>query len=218
MLLRLLARARAQVDLAETEVAVGDEGAHAEPLGERQRLAILSLAALGIELVGVGCDIAEQVPRMGLEPRLGRTEIERAFAETLRLVALADQQTGARERVIKPGKIREQSVRRETLEEGLAFPQPVQCLTRLAALRQRPGGRGDSPGEVEEKGPGPGHGDPALNPEECLTPIALEDMKHARREQSHADGKGMPGRFGDFDRLGFVFGCFGKSSELCKNS
>ena len=95
MLLRLLARARAQVDLAETEMAVGDEGAHAEPLGERQRLAIMSLAALGIELIGVGCDIAEQVQRMGLEPGLGRREFERAVAETPRLVETAAATGGA---------------------------------------------------------------------------------------------------------------------------
>jgi hypothetical protein len=43
----LIPFARAQVDLAETEVAVGDEGAHPEPLGDGQRLAIMSLAALG---------------------------------------------------------------------------------------------------------------------------------------------------------------------------
>ena len=43
--LRLLALARAPVELAEAEVAVGDEGAHAARLGERQRLAVVGLAA-----------------------------------------------------------------------------------------------------------------------------------------------------------------------------
>src|SRR5262249_2270739 len=38
MLLRLLALARAPVELAEAEVAVGDERAYAELVGERQRL------------------------------------------------------------------------------------------------------------------------------------------------------------------------------------
>src|SRR5262252_4662011 len=37
MLLRLLGLARAQEELAEAEVAVGDEGAHAARLGERRR-------------------------------------------------------------------------------------------------------------------------------------------------------------------------------------
>src|SRR5215472_3379075 len=47
MLLRLLALARALVDLAEAEVAVGDEGAHAEFAGERERLAVGAFNVLG---------------------------------------------------------------------------------------------------------------------------------------------------------------------------
>src|SRR5262245_33352588 len=41
----LLALARASVELAEAEVAVGDERPHAARLGERQRLAVMSVAA-----------------------------------------------------------------------------------------------------------------------------------------------------------------------------
>ena len=51
-------------------MAVGDEGTHAARLGERQRLAVVGLAALGIEPVGMGRDVAEQVQRMGREPGL----------------------------------------------------------------------------------------------------------------------------------------------------
>jgi hypothetical protein len=46
----------------------GDEREHAPRLGERQRLAVLRLAAFGIELVGMGCNIAEQVKLPGREP------------------------------------------------------------------------------------------------------------------------------------------------------
>jgi len=53
----------------------------------------------------------------------------------IRLVAPAEQQTGARQRVIEPGERREDSARRQTLEERLAFPEPVQRLARLAELR-----------------------------------------------------------------------------------
>src|SRR4029453_12220470 len=45
VLLRLRALARAPVELAEAEMAVGDEGAHASGLGERQRLAPARRAA-----------------------------------------------------------------------------------------------------------------------------------------------------------------------------
>ncbi len=107
MLPRLLALARAQVELAEAEVAVGDEGAHAARLGERQRLAVVSLAALGIELVGMGCDVAEQVQRMGREPGVTRRGFDRAVAQAPRLVEPAEQQTGATQRVVDPGAIAE---------------------------------------------------------------------------------------------------------------
>ena len=49
---------------------MGDQRAHAARLGERQRLAIVSLAALGVEPVGMGRDVAEQMQRMGGEPGL----------------------------------------------------------------------------------------------------------------------------------------------------
>jgi hypothetical protein len=61
VLLRLLALARAPVELAEAEVAVGDERAHAQSVGERPCSAIVSFAALGIEPIGVGRDVSEQV-------------------------------------------------------------------------------------------------------------------------------------------------------------
>ncbi len=47
MLLRLRAVAGAAVELAEAEVAVGDEGAHAELVGEGQRLAVVPFSVLG---------------------------------------------------------------------------------------------------------------------------------------------------------------------------
>src|SRR5262249_27312375 len=47
MLLRLVALARAPVELAEAEVAVGDEGTHTARLGEGQRLAVVVGSVLG---------------------------------------------------------------------------------------------------------------------------------------------------------------------------
>src|SRR6266852_4852212 len=46
------------IELAEAEVAVGDERTHAARLGEGQRLSVVGLAALGIEVVGMGRDVA----------------------------------------------------------------------------------------------------------------------------------------------------------------
>src|SRR5215472_9544964 len=61
VLARLLALARAREQLPEAQVAVGDEGAHATRFGQRKRLAVVGLAALGVEAIGMGRDCAEQV-------------------------------------------------------------------------------------------------------------------------------------------------------------
>src|SRR5262245_55619599 len=45
--MRLLALARAPVELAEAEMAVGDEGAHAEFTREGQRPAVVTFSVLG---------------------------------------------------------------------------------------------------------------------------------------------------------------------------
>jgi hypothetical protein len=73
---------------------VGDEGAHATGFGQRQRLAIVGLPALGIEAVGMGRDVAEQVQRIGYDAMTRRRPFEYAFAQTLRLVEPAKQQSG----------------------------------------------------------------------------------------------------------------------------
>jgi hypothetical protein len=67
VLLRLLAPVRAAIELAEAEIAVRDEGTHAARLGEGQRLAVVGTAALGVEPVGVGRDVAKQRLRMSRE-------------------------------------------------------------------------------------------------------------------------------------------------------
>jgi hypothetical protein len=77
VLLRLRALACTSIELAQAEVAVRDERAHAARLGESQRLAVVGLAALAVEAVGMGCDVSEQVPRMGREAGLTRRGLER---------------------------------------------------------------------------------------------------------------------------------------------
>jgi DNA-binding NtrC family response regulator len=94
VLMGLLLLAGAPVELAEAEVAVGDEGAHAARLGERERLAVVSLAALGIKPVGMGRDVAEQMERMGREPRMSLRGFEGTVAQAPRLVEAAEQHTG----------------------------------------------------------------------------------------------------------------------------
>ena len=57
---------------AEAEVAVGDERTHAARFGEGQRLSIVGLTALGIELVGMGRDVAKEVRCMRRESGVRR--------------------------------------------------------------------------------------------------------------------------------------------------
>ena len=76
----LVALARKLQELPEAEVTVGDERAHAPRLGERQRLAVLGLATLGIASIRMGHDVAAQVQRMGREPGVRRRGFERAVA------------------------------------------------------------------------------------------------------------------------------------------
>ena len=71
---------------------MGDERAHAARLGEGQRLAVVGLAALGIEPVGVGRDVPEQVERVGHEPNGVRRGFKRAVGEKLCVIEVAEQQ------------------------------------------------------------------------------------------------------------------------------
>ena len=58
MLLRLLALVRVRVELAEAEVAVGDERAHPELLGERERVTVVAVSVR--RGIAAGGDLAEE--------------------------------------------------------------------------------------------------------------------------------------------------------------
>jgi hypothetical protein len=64
MLLRLLALTRAPVELAEAEVAVGDERAHAELLSECERVTVVAVSVL--RDIAVGGDLADEPERRRL--------------------------------------------------------------------------------------------------------------------------------------------------------
>src|SRR5262249_24574219 len=138
VLLRLLSLACSPVELAEAKVAVSDQGPHAARLGEHQSLAVARLAALSIEAVRMGCDVAEQVQRMGRESggSVGRSDC--TSPKIPRLVEPAEPQASAPERLVGPAPETEDSPCGVTLQELLAFPQPVQRLAGRTDLCQRP--------------------------------------------------------------------------------
>src|SRR4030095_3381131 len=162
VLLRLLALARAPVELAEAEVAVGDERAHAARPGEGQRLAVVGLAARGIEPVGMGRDVSQQVESVGRVPEVTRSGFDCAVGQVPRIVELTEPETGATKRVVGPAAMAHDSPSPRPLEEPLALPDPGQRLARRAALRQCPGGGGDRTGKLDVEVTGPGHLDSAL--------------------------------------------------------
>jgi hypothetical protein len=75
---RLLVLAGAPVELAKAGVAVGHERARAARFWACKRLAVVGLASLGAEPVGMGGDLAEQVHRAGRQPGLARRGFQRA--------------------------------------------------------------------------------------------------------------------------------------------
>ncbi len=79
--MRPLALPGAPVELAEPQVAVGDERAHAARFGDGQRLLVMSRAALGVGPVGMGRDVTKQVWHVGREPRMTWRGFDRAIAQ-----------------------------------------------------------------------------------------------------------------------------------------
>jgi hypothetical protein len=151
----LLALARSPVELAEAEVAMGDERSHAARLGQRQRLEVMGLAALGVEPVGMGRDVAEQVQSMGRVPGLTRGGSDCAVAQAPRLVEPAEQQCGPTQHLVGPPDAAKVSPRQMAPGELLAFAEPRQRLARLAHLRENPGGGGDGAGKFLDDIPCP---------------------------------------------------------------
>src|SRR5215468_1219992 len=70
VLLRLLVHTRAPVELAEAQVAVGEEWPHAEFVGERHGLTIVTFGLLRVRRIGMGRNLATEVERPGLPTTL----------------------------------------------------------------------------------------------------------------------------------------------------
>src|SRR5690349_21834088 len=60
VLVRLVAPARAPIELAEAEMAVGGEGAHGAGLGEGPRFTIVSFGALNVHRVRMDGNVAQK--------------------------------------------------------------------------------------------------------------------------------------------------------------
>src|SRR5215470_11112006 len=89
---RLLAVARPPVEFAEAEVAVGSEGPHLQLFRQRQGAPVVLCTLLGIELLGMRGDVAEQMERLCLTRAI--PPLQRQLAEPPSLCLPTDQQGG----------------------------------------------------------------------------------------------------------------------------
>src|SRR5262249_61383157 len=102
MLAGVLRHAGAAVKLTQAKVAVGDERPHAACLGERQSLPIVSFAAFGVEPVGMGRNISEQMQRMRRKARQALRGFDRANGQAPGFVELAEELARSAQRAIGP--------------------------------------------------------------------------------------------------------------------
>ena len=71
-------------------MTVGDDGTHTARLGQRQCLAVVSLAGLGVEAVAMGRHVAAQVQSGGHHPLPTPIEFDRAVDQTSRIIEAAE--------------------------------------------------------------------------------------------------------------------------------
>src|SRR5215471_10059468 len=116
-------------------MAARHQWAHAARFGERQRFQVVGFATLGIEPVGMGRNVAEQMERVGRKPCLRRKGLDRAVAQTQRVVEPAELQTGSSQQAVGPAAKDEQSPSRMMVEELLCFPDSFERVALLAELR-----------------------------------------------------------------------------------
>src|SRR5262249_18465137 len=92
--------ASAAIELAEAEVAVGDEGAHAEFIGNGTRLVVAIPGLLDIRSVRVGVNLPEEAERPRLLPALTPLpgECERSLGQRFRLLCPIGKQVALSER------------------------------------------------------------------------------------------------------------------------
>ena len=107
--MRLFTTARAPIESAEAEVAVGDEGPHPELLGERERVTVVAVRVL--RGIAAGGDLAEEAegPRfVGALTALASKDLS-SPCDFERILEPAEQETGATQRMVRPAAMADES-------------------------------------------------------------------------------------------------------------
>ena len=142
VLASLLRFAGALVQLAEAEMAVGDDGPHAARLGERQGLAIVGFASLDVELVAIGRDVAERAGRRGRQvPGCVENIGDSSWPAVRASSSLSEQQSGAAQATDSRAKPDHCSTRYPALEQFFALlqhgPAPLPACRAAPSMRSQ---------------------------------------------------------------------------------
>jgi hypothetical protein len=129
----------------------------------------------------------------------------------LRLVELTEQQTREAQKVTGAPLVWDS---RETLDQAFAFSEPVQCLGRIAEVRQDPSRAADRAGKREGYVTRPERCAGAFEQRGRLCPFALFAVENAPRVVGVANGRRVVRRFVEIDRLGLVLRRLDKSAEV----
>src|SRR5262249_24479760 len=78
------------IKLAKAKMTVGNQGAHAAQFSEGKGLAVMGLATLSVEAVGVGGDVAEEVLNPGCGPEVSPHMFDCAVAQISRFIKPAE--------------------------------------------------------------------------------------------------------------------------------
>src|SRR5262245_8412986 len=154
MLLRLLVLVGAPVESGQAEVAVGDERAHAELIGQIESFAIQALRLVEIGRRAAGGDVGENpqdpcLPAAGTDATAGVKSVPGGRSG---VAGAAAREIHLGEQLLRPNYDRRPSgslrLVRRLLEEGQPFLDPADQGLRVAQV-------GAYIGEKERHGPGP---------------------------------------------------------------
>jgi len=142
LLLGLRLIAGTAVELTEAEVAVGDQGAHAELLGPEKGLAVVRFGGVQVGRVGLRGDLTEEAQNPGLVAAflLPMCEVETTAGGRERIIRAASQEVrltevGHEKRMV--GAARRPRVGERLLQEGHALGEAPRQRVRIPEMPSR---------------------------------------------------------------------------------
>src|SRR5262245_62227599 len=107
-------------------MAMCNEGTHPAWLSQRQRPAVVGLSLFEVELVGMGCQVAEQMQRVGCVTRMGWRISERKTRKPLCVIEPAEKEGGTSQPSIVHAGLVEGTALDAAGEDFLSFLEATQ--------------------------------------------------------------------------------------------